>query len=209
MQNKVNPSGQQDVKRELILESAYKRFLHYGYSKTTMNDIASDLSFSKALLYYYFPDKSELYTAVTRKLANEYFITLEEKINDFNDLKEAIIFQINVQHDFLVNNNIFFDFFRIKEQNLPDGIWTILADIRQVEINLLSKIIKAEEEKGIICHVDDPVKVADTLLDALRGIRVSASGDKKILLFPREEQLDNIHHKQLLLIDIFINGLTN
>ena len=149
MQQKViNTGGQQDVKRDRILEAAHLRFLHYGYSKTTMNDIANDLSFSKALLYYYFPDKSEVYTAVMRKLANNYFVTLEEKINDFNDLKEAIVFQIDTQHNFLANNNNFFDFFRIYEQNLPEGIWQILTDIRLAETQILSKIIKAEENKG-------------------------------------------------------------
>ena len=70
---------QQDIKREKILEAAYQQFLHYGYSKTTMNEIAGALSMSKALLYYYFPDKSQLYIAVTRKLANDYLKTLRRQ----------------------------------------------------------------------------------------------------------------------------------
>ena len=209
MQQKViNTGGQQDVKRDRILEAAHQRFLHYGYSKTTMNDIANDLSFSKALLYYYFPDKSEVYTAVMRKLANNYFLTLEEKINDFNDLKEAIVFQIDAQHNFLLNNNNFFDFFRIHEQNLPNGIWQIITDIRLAETQILSKIIKTEEGKGIIRPIDDPDKLADMLLDALHGVRINASAHKK-MLFPRQEDLDEIHEKRLLLIDIFIRGLMN
>lgn len=51
----------QDKKRILIIEAALKRFAHYGLSKTTMTEIAKDISFSKALLYYYFPDKLSLY----------------------------------------------------------------------------------------------------------------------------------------------------
>ena len=54
----------QDKKRQLIIDSAIKRFAHFGLSKTTMTEIASDLSMSKALLYYYFPDKISLYSAV-------------------------------------------------------------------------------------------------------------------------------------------------
>src|ERR1700709_2922816 len=92
---------QQDIKREKILEAAYQRFLHYGYSKTTMNEIAGDLSMSKALLYYYFPDKSQLYIAVMRKLANDYLKLLEAKIDTFTNLKEAFVFQINTNHDFI------------------------------------------------------------------------------------------------------------
>src|SRR5882757_8123896 len=102
-------SDQQDIKREKILEAAYQRFLHYGYSKTTMNEIAGDLSLSKALLYYYFPDKSQLYIAVMRKLAGEYILKLEDKLNKFDNLKDAFVSQINTQHDFIVKNYNFFD----------------------------------------------------------------------------------------------------
>src|ERR1700712_3084786 len=104
-------SEQQDIKRERILEASYQRFLHYGYAKTTMNEIAGDLSMSKALLYYYFPDKSQLYIAVMRKLANDHLKVLEDHINTFGNLKEAFIFQINTHHAFIVNNYNFFDFF--------------------------------------------------------------------------------------------------
>ena len=204
----MNGNGQQDIKRDRILEAAYKRFLHYGYSKTTMNDVASDLSMSKALLYYYFCDKSEVYTAVMRKLANEYFKTLAAKINDFDTLKAAFVYQVDEQHNFILNNYNFFDFFRLNEQNLPDGIWEIINDIRQMEVETLSNILKAEAGKGIIMPIDNPEIVVDLLLDALQGVRVGAASGKKIL-FPRQEHLDEIHNKRLLLIDIFIRGLMN
>src|SRR6202020_1538364 len=112
-------SDQQDIKREKILEAAYQQFLHYGYSKTTMNEIAGALSMSKALLYYYFPDKSQLYIAVTRKLANDYLKTLRDNLSQISDLKEAFVFQINNHHSFIVNNYNFFDFIRLNEQSLP------------------------------------------------------------------------------------------
>ena len=204
----MNGNGQQDIKRDRILEAAYKRFLHYGYSKTTMNDVAADLSMSKALLYYYFCDKSEVYTAVMRKLANEYFKTLAAKINDFDTLKAAFVYQVDEQHNFILNNYNFFDFFRLNEQNLPDGIWEIINDIRQMEVETLSNVLKAEAGKGIIMPIDNPEIVVDLLLDALQGVRVGAASGKKIL-FPRQEHLDEIHNKRLLLIDIFIRGLMN
>src|ERR1700743_2123559 len=95
-------TDQQDIKREKIIEAAYQQFLHYGYSKTTMNEIAGALSMSKALLYYYFPDKSQLYIAVTRKLAEDYLKTVKEKLSQITDLKQAFVFQINNHHDFIV-----------------------------------------------------------------------------------------------------------
>jgi TetR/AcrR family transcriptional repressor of mexJK operon len=199
-------SDQQDIKREKILEAAYQRFLHYGYSKTTMNEIAGDLSLSKALLYYYFPDKSQLYIAVMRKLAAEYIQDLENKLNTFDNLKEAFVSQINIQHNFIVKNYNFFDFFRVNEQNLPDTIWEIITEIHQAEMLLLSSAIKTEAGKGHIKPVDNPEQIVDLLLDALHGVRVSAVSHKKVM-FPQKEHLDEILIKRLLLLDIFIKGL--
>jgi len=197
---------QQDIKKEKILEAAYQRFLHYGYSKTTMNEIASDLSFSKALLYYYFPDKSQLYIAVMRKLANEYLNKLSKEVAQFDNLKSAFIFQINTQHDFIVENYNFFDFFRLNEQNLPESIWEIIGEIHETETALLTSAIKSEVDRGGIKPVVNPEEIIDLLLDALHGVRVRSVSYKKAM-FPKKEHLEEIRGKRLLLAEIFIRGL--
>jgi len=199
-------NDQQDIKKEKILEAAHHRFLHYGYSKTTMNEIAADLSLSKALLYYYFPDKSQLYTAVMRKVADDYLNILKSRVNTFADLKDAFEFEINTQHEFIVANYNFFDFFRLNEQNLPDMIWQIVGQVHQCEADLLVTAIKNEADKGKIKPVPNPDEIVELLLDALHGVRVSAQSHKKIL-FPQKEHLDEIRTKRLLLADIFIKGL--
>jgi TetR/AcrR family transcriptional repressor of mexJK operon len=200
-------SDQQDIKREKILEAAYEQFLHYGYSKTTMNEIAGSLSLSKALLYYYFPDKSQLYIAVTRKLANDYLKILEDNISKITDLKAAFVFQIDTHHNFILSNYNFFDYIRLNEQNMPDTIWEIVDHIRQTEMDLLGKAIIAEAARGKIKPVDNAREIVDLLLDALHGVRVGSAGYNKKNSFPRKEHLEEIHHKRLMLIDIFIKGL--
>ena len=187
-------TDQQDIKKEKILEAAHHRFSHYGYSKTTMNEIAGDIAMSKALLYYYFPDKSELYVAVMRKLANDYLKILAN--NKLDSLKDVFIFHVNSHHDFILKNYNFFDYFRLNEQNLPDTIWDIIEQIRQGEANLLSNAIKVEAEKGEIKPLNNPDEIVDLLLDALHGVRVGALAHKKAR-FPRIEHLDEIHEKRL------------
>jgi TetR/AcrR family transcriptional repressor of mexJK operon len=198
----------QDIKKEKILDAAYNRFLHYGYSKTTMNEIAGDLSMSKALLYYYFPDKSCLYTDVMHKIADEYFHLYSERQNTFCDLKDAFEFQINTQHEFIFKNYNFFDFFRLNEQCLPDKIWEIVEQVHQVEKETLVNAIQCEVLKGRIKPLENAGEIVDLLLDALQGVRVSAKSNKKIM-FPVKEQLEAIRKKRLLLSDIFIKGLSN
>lgn len=197
---------QQDIKREKILEAAYQRFLHYGYSKTTMNEIAGDLSLSKALLYYYFPDKSQLYIAVMQRLADDFLALLESKMNTFANLKEAFDFQINTQHNFIRKNYNFFDFFRINEQNLPDSIWGIIESVHQLELKLLVSTLNTEIQKGIIRKVNNPEEIIGLLLNALHGVRDSNLSPKKVV-FHNMENLDQIREKRLLLANIFIEGL--
>src|SRR5438128_9330539 len=96
----------QSGKRETIIEAALKRFTHFGVGKTTMNEIADDLSISKASLYYYFPDKLNLYGAVLQKIieaeqAVEPGLTAEKDvlkaINRFLDARtESIIKNYNL-----------------------------------------------------------------------------------------------------------------
>jgi TetR/AcrR family transcriptional repressor of mexJK operon len=202
----ITATDQQDVKKEKILEAAHHRFLHFGYSKTTMNEIAGDLSMSKALLYYYFPDKSQLYVAVMRKVAEGYLKSLTDRVNTFADLKEAFIFQIDTQHDFIVTNYNFFDFFRLNEQNLPDAIWDIVTQVHQSETQMLVSAINTEVERKKIKAVSNPVEIVELLLDALHGVRVKSVSHKKTM-FPNKEHLDEIRSKRLLLADIFIKGL--
>ena len=202
----ISATDQQDVKKEKILEAAHHRFLHFGYSKTTMNEIAGDLSMSKALLYYYFPDKSQLYVAVMRKVADNYLKSLADRINTFANLKEAFIFQIDTQHDFIVTNYNFFDYFRLNEQNLPEMIWEIVSKVHESEAELLVSAITTEVERGQIKPVANPNEIVEVLLDALHGVRAKSLSHKKTM-FPNKEHLDEIRAKRLLLADIFIKGL--
>ena len=52
------------TKQQIIIDAARDRFAHFGFSKVTMDEIASDVELGKASLYYYFPTKEELFKAV-------------------------------------------------------------------------------------------------------------------------------------------------
>lgn len=57
---------QENVTR--ILDSAEKLFRHYGYSKTTVADIARDLGMSTANIYRFFASKTEIHQAVCGRM---------------------------------------------------------------------------------------------------------------------------------------------
>ena len=57
--------------RHKIVEAARKRFTHYGYSKTTMAEVASDCNMSPGNLYRYFPGKLDIAEEIGRETSAE------------------------------------------------------------------------------------------------------------------------------------------
>jgi len=66
---------EKDDIRERILEAARERFLHYGYGKTTMAEIARDCDMSPGNLYRFFQGKLDLAEEIARRATVE---TMEE-----------------------------------------------------------------------------------------------------------------------------------
>lgn len=67
----IDAGRQENINR--ILESAERLFLHYGYAKTTVADIAKDLGMSTANIYRFFASKVEIHQALcNRMLAVSY-----------------------------------------------------------------------------------------------------------------------------------------
>src|SRR5690606_32977851 len=82
------------------IEGAIKRFIHYGINKTTMNEIAEDLSVSKPSLYYYFPDKNSLVLGVIEKIFDDYFKLVEQVQHADLPLEECMAGFIEIRHRF-------------------------------------------------------------------------------------------------------------
>ncbi len=70
-ENTIEITRQENVTR--ILDAAERLFRHYGYSKTTVADIARDLGMSPANVYRFFASKVEIHQAICgRMLVHSY-----------------------------------------------------------------------------------------------------------------------------------------
>lgn len=67
-----------NIRKELILKVAKERFAKYGFKKTTMNEIATDLKMGKPTLYYYFPTKEQIFEEVLKFEIDEFQNALKE-----------------------------------------------------------------------------------------------------------------------------------
>src|SRR5690349_1916091 len=56
--------------RERILEVARRLFTEHGYDGTSLRDIADELGFTKAALYYHFQSKEQILTALVEPVGD-------------------------------------------------------------------------------------------------------------------------------------------
>ncbi|MDD4921566.1 MAG: TetR family transcriptional regulator [Bacteroidales bacterium] len=72
-------STKEEMIQNEVITAAQGLFQKYGYSKTTMEDIAKAMGRGKSTLYYYYKSKEEIFEAVIIKEADEVVYTILEK----------------------------------------------------------------------------------------------------------------------------------
>ena len=197
----------QDQKQEAIIQAAIKRFAHFGVAKTTMAEIASDLAFSKASLYYYFPDKMNLFAAVLQYITDSGAKAGEEQFMKEKDPFKAIQVFLENRTDFIIKyHNIVEHLKTFNPSQIPAELQPVFAHLKKVELQRLIKIIEKGVQSGIFKN-RDAKKTAELLFEFLEGFRLSLLLNNPSL-FPDKKQFQHILRKELEFSRIYLNGLT-
>lgn len=195
-----------DVKQRTILEAATKRFAHFGMAKTTMNEIARDISVSKALLYYYYPNKQALYESVMEYVIDIMSNKVQEVIEKKESALEAMHIALEERIDIINEYYNLFQYPYTLRKGTTADMHRLHSQIEDRELELLSGIIRRGVEKGEF-EVDDVKSTARLLLYALAGVRLSLLKDLNNPIFPSKSDFKKILIQQKILADIFIGGL--
>lgn len=85
----MTPDNRQDkskVRYERILETAQDIFARKGYRDTAMDEIASAAETSKGGLYFHFPNKQTIFTALLNQMAALLLSRVEQAMSNESDL---------------------------------------------------------------------------------------------------------------------------
>jgi AcrR family transcriptional regulator len=192
-------------KQQEILEAAQKRFAVYGIEKTTMQDIADDLNMVKGSLYYYFPDKENLYKAVIEAEQTEFLRMVGIDLGNITDPSEALNRYLIARLSYfrkLVNLS------RMRAESLSEYrplIYESVAQFREKEIEVVQKILEKGNSTGEFA-IKDTYETSGLFLDLLRGLRRAILDDKKFLTVD-EDEYNILKTKALAFGEIFLNGL--
>ena len=192
-------------REDSIISAAHRRFAHYGYSKTTMDEIAGDLGMGKASLYHYFPKKESLFCAVIGR-EQDAFIHLAESLMEGNGpagekLHAYVDRRLDFFHNALILGKFSFDtFFSIRP-----AMTALSEEFARRELNILGAVLQRGISRGEIA-ADNPDQLSKLFLHILQGLRLRAfrSGIGETV---KDQQLEELRRETRLATTIFLQGL--
>jgi TetR/AcrR family transcriptional regulator len=201
----MTASGDKD-KLLQILEAARKRFAHFGLAKTTMTDIASDIGMSKASLYYYFPDKEHLFTAVIEQEMNSFIERTEALLDAPGSATDKILQYVKdklVSFQQLINLGKFsfanFDSLKPAFSKLHD-------DFLRKENKVVEKILVLGVNKKEFT-IDNPALTAEVFVSVMRGLRTMIIKQRDSY-FLGDEDYATLQKYQEHFTELFLKGIT-
>lgn len=135
---------------ESILQSAKELFRHYGYNKTSVNEIAKKAKVAKATIYKYFESKELILHSIlmeyVRKSVDDLLHTSDE-IEDQEAYLGDLIFKVSRISYIICNEFIGWDFIR-ESTNAQEYMKTLSDDLENLLIQSFkeSNALKIPEE---------------------------------------------------------------
>jgi len=160
-----------DEARSKIIEIARDIFTHFGFKKTTMEEIAAASRKGKSSIYYYFNSKEEVFKAVVEKEADELKAELAEKVLVIEDPIERLKEYISFRMKKLKKLSNFYAALKSDYLSHLDFIEKIRKTYDDEEIAIVKRILEdgINKEKFLI---DDPGLSAIAIVTAMKGLEV-------------------------------------
>lgn len=184
--------------KKRILTTARKYFFTRGYSKATMDELASELQMSKKTLYQFFKSKQLLLESVIY----DFFQELHEKINiiikNKKNRKTGVLKQFMSQVQAQISQVNLWAFEDIRKNN-PKA-WKIINYLEEKLINNeLKKLLQEGKKEGTVCQDIDLDLIVLIILNTIKSIVVPEIVSQ--LSYSTEEVID-------MLARIFAHGIT-
>ena len=136
-------------KRGTIIDSAFDLFRHYGYRRTSMEDIARAAGVAKGTLYLYFTSKEELFEAIARMLAAQMLADITKAAERDLPLEELILGVVDAKLGAVwrwIYSSPHAAELLDPQHQLPDDVFAeVDAAFRSIMARLLQKGVKSGE----------------------------------------------------------------
>jgi AcrR family transcriptional regulator len=171
----AGPQTQSQDSRDEILKAAIQLFANRGFHETSMSEVAREAKVSKALIFWHFKTKEELFLAVLNKLLEPYVIDFAEESEKL-DAREQIKKLIGGYVNFVRENASSVSFFLRRFMNgeeMPDAFTEQIRRLYDLYQALLTDRIRLAQETGLCPHTYQSDVMANFVLAALNGLLIN------------------------------------
>ncbi len=183
--------------KDKIIESADEFFSHFGFYKTTMDEIARKIHKAKGVLYYYFRSKEDLYTEVVKRELQLVKNELTIIVNRDDDPVSILENYIKVRYRMLNDAPNYHETLKADFIEKYGFVENVRADFDHFERAQLKKILGAGQKEGYF-----RLSNIDLTLDVI--ITISKSIEVPLYLQGKYTEYENIINE---MISIIFNGL--
>jgi AcrR family transcriptional regulator len=152
---------------EKILQTASRLFVKNGYTATSMREIAAETGIGKATIYYHFPDKESIASALIKQSFAQMMGALQ-LMKAEHEPRQLIKVAITGSVEYLLESADIISVVRREVSGSRDVMQHEFKGFFQEYINLLAGAIQRGIDQGIFRPVD-PVAMAKVLLTMIQG----------------------------------------
>lgn len=189
-----------DDTRKMILHAAVERILHYGYSKTTMAEIARDCNMSAGNIYRFFASKLDIAEAMARKFNEEAYETfariVARKASAADRMREVFHYELARTYSAIEDEAKILEVAEVLGEERP----LYMNDKLATERTYLVKIIDDGMKSGEFRQIENPEETAEMWQSALMKFRFPQLFSK--LTLPKlQRELDGV-------MDLLLAGMS-
>ncbi len=170
--------------RKEVIKVAREIFRKYGYSRTTMEDIAKALNKGKSTLYYYFRSKEDIFAALIEEEGNKIQNGLLQVINRKGDTRTLLRSYILKRMDYSNKVARYYDDVKDEYLNVYHVIDKYRKRFDEFEIMALKNILLRGIQSGEVrISIDELDAVAYGLASAIKGLEIPFFIESKYAYF--------------------------
>lgn len=157
--------------RDEILQAAIRLFARRGFHETSMSEVAREARVSKALIFWHFKAKEELFLAVLNRLLEPYLIDFAEELGALGE--RAQLRRLVESYLLFVRDNAasvrFFVGQLLHGEEVPEELSAQVMRLYQGYRELMVDIIRRAQDKGLCPRDIAPEAAAHFMISALNG----------------------------------------
>jgi len=160
--------------RQKILDTAARLFSSVGYANTSLSQVAKEARVSKALIFWHFENKQQLFRAALQQSLEPYFINVVSELDSLGEVDQIrrlidLYYKFVSEHLFSVKLMLSL---LLRDEKRPDDVVGRIGELFRVYRSLLAEIIESGRSKGVFRSAVNPAQEATLIVATLNGILV-------------------------------------